>query len=212
MEHAEVIVAGVQERRRQEERRAASGEDACRDDALPARAVEHEIGSGDRKPDEHPAVEVGPEHDQRHEQPHEPTWPPGLGAQKKQRRAEQHEREELRAHDEERRDSGEEDEHEHHRARGVGRAESTHTESEQRQCRGHSDELRDQEASIPAHDLQRVEDELAQDRHVDPVDRRRRGIGNARRDRAPLENRPAERSEPPGVSPDAPEERAGARA
>ena len=112
-----------------------------------------------------------------------------LGAEKEQREAEQHEREELRAHDDERRKAADEHQQDDKGARCIGRAQSTHARGEQGKRRACTQELGEQQASIPTDGLQGVKDELAEDRHVDPVDRRCRGIGNARRNRTLCEDR-----------------------
>ena len=210
-EDTEVVATRGGESRGEEERPAAGGQDARRNDGLAACAFDHEIRSGDCKADEHRAVEVRPERDERHEEPHAPARFPRLSAQKQQRGTEEHEGEELRAHDDEGRNGGEEHEQQDRRARGISCAERTHPECQQRQGHGHGDELPEEQASIPAHDLQRVEDELPQDRHVRPVDRRSRGVWNTHRDRALRDDRPAERSKPSGIGSDAAEQRAGAR-
>src|SRR5206468_1171644 len=111
-EHAEVVTARMRERRRQEERGAAASQDAGGHDGLATRPVEHEICGGKCQADEHSTVEVGPERNERYEEPYPPSRCAGLSAEQKQCDAEQHEREELCADDDERRNAGEKDHYE----------------------------------------------------------------------------------------------------
>ena len=174
LEDAEVVAARRRERRCEEERRAAGGEDASGHNGLATETVDDEIRGGDRQSDEHPAVKVGPERDERDEEPDAPARSCGPrrggGAARAQNSTSEKSCARTRMKDGtalRRRPAGA-------RARRPRRMRrrARMPEAEQRKRRGRSHELGQEQAPIPADHLQAVEDELAEDRHVDPVDGR----------------------------------------
>jgi len=74
-------------------------------------AVEHQVDEEHGESDEHCAVQVAPERQQRDDEPHRPAGPARLGAKQAEQHREEREREQLHPHDAERRkgpDDGEE--------------------------------------------------------------------------------------------------------
>ena len=169
-------------------------------------AVEHQVDEQHREPDEHRAVQVAPERQQRDDEPHRPAGAARFGAEQAEEHREQREREQLHTHDAERRECPDDGDEHDGRDRPVPCSRGAGVARDDRERDRDRGELGGQQAARPRGE-QAVEDELGECRDVRPRSARSGCVRNAVRDPPVADDCRAERAEPPRVGADHREER-----
>src|SRR4051812_36011178 len=92
------------EARRREQRRPRQDQNTERGPTLPSKPLEQQVRGGNGKADQNRSVQIRPQRDQRHEQPDGARRLARLTPKQQDGQREQRQREQLRAHDEQRRE------------------------------------------------------------------------------------------------------------